>query len=156
MKEIDIVTLYNTIAGYKSSMTLQNLKSWTPTMPKQHYSANNGPPDPVKLSGEPRLEPGKPASYSVLQRKLVVTNQGSCPEDCTASAVVYEKPNKTVWSDGGKKMYALRPGILMFTSHTSKYSSENKDTQVGSVSGFAVKFWHWTTCEKSSIWSSQQ
>lgn len=59
-------------------------------------------------------------------------------------------------------MYALQPAILLFNSQSAdqNYNGKSKDPHTdsisGTVSGFAVKFWHWTNCEKSSIWSSQR
>lgn len=58
-------------------------------------------------------------------------------------------------------MYALRPAILLFNSQSSSLNNNGKseasstDSPLGTVTGFAVKFWHWTSCEKSPLWSSQ-
>lgn len=59
-------------------------------------------------------------------------------------------------------MYALRPAILLFNSQMSNANTiKNPDATsseplLGTVTGFAVKFWHWTSCEKSPIWYSQE
>lgn len=59
-------------------------------------------------------------------------------------------------------MYALRPAILLFNSQMASFNSNKKpdvstsEPVLSTVAGFAVKFWHWTSCEKSPIWYSQQ
>lgn len=132
---------------------------------KQHvFSQNYGPPD-LMGNGEPQSINNKPTTYSVHGKKLTIQNQGQCPEDCRASARVFndgKSPNSSIWSDGGPKMYALRPAILLFNSQMSNINSNKKpdpsssESLLGTVTGFAVKFWHWTSCEKSPIWYSQQ
>lgn len=57
---------------------------------KQHiFSQNYGPPDIG--NGEPQSFNNKPATYSVHGKKLTIQNQGQCPEDCKASARVFDE-----------------------------------------------------------------
>lgn len=58
---------------------------------KQHvFSQNYGPPDPIG-SREPQSFNNKPTTYSVHGKKLTIQNQGQCPEDCKASARVFDE-----------------------------------------------------------------
>ncbi|KAK3912913.1 Protein FAM234A [Frankliniella fusca] len=165
VKGIALNILYRNITGnHLTVASLDRIHLSGPTLKQHIFSQNYGPPDPVLGNGEPQLQNNKPSTFSVRGKKLTILNTGHCPDDCTASARVFDEKrglNNSIWSDGGNKMYALRPAILLFNSQLSAAGNErserpSSDFSLGPVSGFAVKFWHWTSCEKSSIWSTQR
>lgn len=159
VKDIALNILYKNITGNNSSQTVDYSKRLGKVQSlKQHILSQDYPP---QFTTEPKVQ-HKPSTYTVHGKRLTILNKGHCPQNCETSARVFDEKrglNNSIWSDGGTKMYALRPAVLLFNSQASGNSdrpqSSSKDSNFGIVSGFAVKFWHWTNCEKSSIWSDR-
>lgn len=94
MKDISLNTLHKNATGNHNSSVVvdysQHLAGGQSL--KQHvFSQNYGPPELILGNEEPRMPNNKQGSYSVHGKKLTISNQGHCPEDCKALARVFDE-----------------------------------------------------------------
>lgn len=155
-KNISVITLYKNVTGLALPASTEKHKTLKQsTQLKQHIYPPYAFPEYSSSSGERKMRP-EPYNTSVAGRKLRVANSGLCPDNCHTQVHIFEdKKNSANWSDGGLRMYAMRPATLLFSTQTPAPTLDPLDPNPppGTVSGFAMKFWHWTECEKSSKWS---
>lgn len=62
------------------------------------------------------------------EHKVIVSNSGTCPDDCSVSANVTDFRNGTIWSIQAQRAYIMSPVSLHFKH---------------SISGFLLKMWQW-------------
>lgn len=65
---------------------------------------------------------------SAGEHKVIVSNSGTCPNDCSVSANVTDFRNRTIWSYQAQRAYIMSPVSLHFKH---------------SISGFLLKIWQW-------------
>ncbi|KAK9511148.1 hypothetical protein O3M35_005764 [Rhynocoris fuscipes] len=65
---------------------------------------------------------------SAGEHKVIVSNSGTCPNDCAVSVNVTDFRNRTIWSYHSQRAYIMSPVSLHFKH---------------SISGFLLKIWQW-------------
>ncbi|KAG4070707.1 hypothetical protein HA402_013627 [Bradysia odoriphaga] len=77
--------------------------------------------------------------YSVGGKRLIIENNGRCPDNCSVSVELIEQENgrnNILRNFNGTRMYGMVPGILQFNS-----------SGVNIKSGVVIKFWEWAAQE---------
>lgn len=76
--------------------------------------------------------------------KLILENEGTCP-DCKTNITLYEeKTNKILWSYTHTSTYAMKPSSFSFKSTRTNVSSLK-----GHINGFIIKLWQWVTVKNN-------